>query len=432
MGPADGRSPVPARKRTLLKDAEDQLIRRIHAYWDTQGMTPSDPEALTKAIHAITTPERFKDMDRRGLLKVYRRARARLPVGYDRWMGLIEKWDKSYDRGKARKLADRLVTAVRDRPLRILDRMFDHLEQQICDHLPKKVRRLEDECERLKKDEYYMPDLRRLKTDALKELVYAALADGPKTKKELARMFRKPCGRISSAGRRLQNDGQIATIWHEGQFMWARASTEPPFIPGREAIIAALKKGPMTIPALAAEIGKGTSTVKCARHRYLLANGTVIRTKFGVYALAGTEPAYVSRGDAIVAALKKGHMSFQALAREINNPPSSLPQFLEPLLAKGTVIRTKRGIYTLPGSAPVHVPTCEAIISALSKRPMKVGALVRHVNKLTTSTISRGAIGNVLSRLKKEGTVKQEQPYGEYRLARRVRPGANGPFRIRT
>src|SRR5262245_34778476 len=75
----------------------------------------------------------------------------RLPVAYDRSIALIEKWGKSYDRQKARDLVDRLVTAVGDRAPGILDRMFDHLEQQICDHLPKKVRRLEYWCERLER-----------------------------------------------------------------------------------------------------------------------------------------------------------------------------------------------------------------------------------------------------------------------------------------
>ena len=72
--------------------------------------------------------------------------------------------------------------------------------------------------------------------------------------------------------------------------MWARASTAPLFIPARDAIVAALEKGPMTVPALARDIGKGTSTVKCALHRHLLPNGTVIRTEYGIYALAGTQP----------------------------------------------------------------------------------------------------------------------------------------------
>ena len=146
---------------------------------------------------------------------------------------------------------------------------------------------------------------------------------------------------------------------------------------------------------------------------------TVIRTKFGTYALAGTEPPYVSKGDTIVAALQKGRMTFRELAREISSPPSSLPQFLEPLLAKGTVIRAKRGIYALPGSAPVYVPTCDAIISALTNKPMKLGPLVQHVNKSTKVTRSQSAIRTVLSRLKKEGTVKQDRRWGEYRIVRR-------------
>ena len=105
-------------------------------------------------------------------------------------------------------------------------------------------------------------------------------------------------------------------------------------------------------------------------------------------------------------------MSFQALAREIDNPPSSLPQFLEPLLAKGEVIRTARGIYALPGTAPVFVPTCDAIISSLAKKPMKLGPLIQHVNKSTKTTRSRSSIRTVLSRLKEEGMVKQDRRGG--------------------
>ena len=141
-------------KRKSSAHANDwDILDLIHTEWDAQGLTPEDPQALTKAIHATgnSRPERFKNMDGRALRKAYQRARGRLPAEYDRWIGLVEKWDKSYTRQKARNLVDRLLTAVGDRPRGILDRMFDHLERQICDHLPKKVRRLEHECERLKK-----------------------------------------------------------------------------------------------------------------------------------------------------------------------------------------------------------------------------------------------------------------------------------------
>jgi hypothetical protein len=423
VGPADHISPVPAHKRTLLRQAEDLLLHRVHAYWDGQGMTPSDPQALGKALHTIILPGPLKHRDRKVLVKVYGRARGRLPVRYDLWVDLIAKWDQSYDRRKARDLVARLITAVDDRLPGILDKLFDHLEQQICDHLPKKVRRLESECERLKKDKYYLPQLRSLKTDAIREKVYAALADGPKTKRELARMFGLSYGAISSVGLRLRNAGQIQTIWRNGRFMWARASTAPVFIPARDAIVAALKKGRMTIPALARDIGKGTSTVKSALHRHLLPNDTVICTKFGVYALAGTEPPYVSKCDAIVAALKKGQMNVPTLARVTCTTPSSLYQFIDLLLENGRVIRTKRGTFALAGTAPVYVPTCDAIISALTKKTMKLGPLVQHVNRSTKSTRSRGTIRTVLSRLISQGTVKQDRWGGEYRLARRARSG---------
>jgi lambda repressor-like predicted transcriptional regulator len=400
-----------------------EILNFFHRELDARGLTAEDPRALTKVIHAMGNArlEGFRHLDTRAVRKAYLRARARLPARYDLWIGLVGKWDKSYTRQMARSLVDRLVGALGNRPFDVLDRLFDHLEEQICDHLPKKVVRLEAECERLEQDKFYTPQLRPLRTDAIKQQMYAALENGPKAKSDLARMFGKTIGSISSVGRRLRNDGLITSIWDEDQFKWARVSTTPRFVCARDAIVAALKKGPMTIPALARDTGKGTPTVKSALHRHLLVNGTVIRTKHGIYALVGSEQPYVSKADAIVAALENGPMANRELARETGTSPSSLPQFLDLLRAKGKIIRIKRGVYALPGSARVYVPTCDAIIASLTKKALKLGPLVQHVNKSTKIARTQSSIRTVLARLKKEGTIKQERPGGEYCLARRVR-----------
>jgi hypothetical protein len=91
FGPPDGMTQVPTQKRLLRRHDEDLLMRRIYAYWDGQDMTPSDPQSLAQAIHAITVPEPFKHMDGRALGKVYRRARGRLP--WDTTAGLA--WSKN-------------------------------------------------------------------------------------------------------------------------------------------------------------------------------------------------------------------------------------------------------------------------------------------------------------------------------------------------
>jgi hypothetical protein len=404
---------------------DQEILRLVHREWDAQGLKPEGPKALTKAIHALgkSRPEGLEHLDGRAFRKAYQRARARLPVGYDRWVDLVEKWGKSWDRQKARNFVDRLVAAVGNRPRGILDQMFDHLERQICDHLPKKNRRLECECERLEKNEYYIPQLRSLRRDEFSDQVYAALADGPKTKKQLARRFGRSYGAISSVGLRLRRAGQIETIWRVDRFMWARAGTAPLFVPARDAIVAALKEKPMNVPGLAQKTGKGTSTVKCALHRHLLPNGEVIRTKFGIYALPGTQPPYISKCDAIIAALKKGPMTVRTLARLTCTTLPSLYQFIDLLLANGRIIRTKRGTYALAGTAPVFVTTRGAIIGALSKRAMRLGPLVQHINKSTNIGRSRGAVTAVLAYLKKEGAVKQDQWGSEYHLARRARSG---------
>jgi hypothetical protein len=176
---------------------DQEILRVVHSEWDAQGLTPEDPKALTKAIHAMgnSRPERLKDMDTRALRKAFQRARGRLPVGYDRWIGLIEEWDKSYTRPKARDLVDRLVRAVGDRQFGILDKLFGHLERKICDHPPKKVWRLETECERLENSEDYRPQLRPLKKDEFSEQVYAALM-GPKQRNSLLRYLGRRMARF--------------------------------------------------------------------------------------------------------------------------------------------------------------------------------------------------------------------------------------------
>jgi hypothetical protein len=298
--------------------------------------------------------------------------------------------------------------------------LFDHLEQQICDHLPKKVKRLESECERLKTNKFYLPQLRLLKVDAFKEQVYAALADGPKTKTELARMFGKTYGAISSVGLRLRNEGKIRSIWRDGRFKWARGFTEPAFIPARDAVLTALKTGPMTIPALARATGKSAATVKSALQNHLLKNGSVMRSRLGTYALVGRETPYISKCDAIIATLNKGPMNIPALAQLTCTTPSSLYQFIDLLLAKGRIIRTRDRKYALRGTAPVFVPTCDAILRALGKKQMKLGPLVKEINRSTKSSRSRGTFTAVLRRLKMEGSVKQDRWGGEYRLAGRT------------
>jgi predicted transcriptional regulator len=425
-------SRINAKSSAYANDQE--VLRLIHDEWDAQDLTPEDPQALTKAIHATgsSRPECLKHMDGRTLRKAYQRARGRLPAGYDRWVGLVKKWDKSSNRQKARKLVDRLIAAVGDRPRGILDKMFDHLEHKFFYYsLPRKNRRLECECERMEENKYYIPQLRPLRTDELSDQVYAALADGPKTKEQLARIFGRSFTVISSVGRRLRNAGQIQTTWSDGRFVWARANTASLFVPARDAIVAALKEGPMNVPGLAQKTGKGAATVKSALHRHLLPNGTVIRTKHGIYALAGTQPPYISKCDAIIAALKKGPVAVPILTQVTRITPSNLCQFINLLIANGRVIRTKRGTYALAGTAPVYVATCDAIIRALSKQAMRLGPLIQHINKSTNISRSRGTVTTVLRRLKKEGTVKQDRSRGEYRLARRLRAGRGAHNTVR-
>jgi predicted transcriptional regulator len=288
------------------------------------------------------------------------------------------------------------------------------LEQQYCDNWKRKVKRLEAVCERLEREEWYMPKMPDLKKDDLRDQVYAALADGPKTKKQLARRFGRTYNAILSVGQHLRDAGLIETVSVGGRFMLARVGTAPSFVVARDAIVTTLKEGPMSVPELAKKTGKSEVTITKALQSYLLPNNEVMRTKRGIYALPGTEPSYVSKSEAIVAALKKGPMSISALCQTTSTALGAIYQFIRPLLANRKVIRTKRGVYALPGAAPVFVTTDDVIIRALRKRPMRLPALAQHINKPPTTVLS------ALARLKTAGTVKHDGWGAEYRLARRV------------
>jgi predicted transcriptional regulator len=377
-------------------------------------MTHSDPQALPKAIHAIKLAERFKLMDMRALGKVYRRARERLPLEYERWINLVQRWDKSYNRHQARKLVDALVTATGNHRIGILGKLFGHLEQQHCENWPKKVKRLEAECERLEKDEWYLPKMRDPKEDDLRGQVYAALADGPKTKKQLARRFGRTINAILSVAQHLRDGGLIETVSVGGRFILARVGTAPSFVVARDAIVTTLKEGPMSVPDLAKKTGKSEVTITHALQSCLLPNKLIIRTKRGVYALPGIEQPYIRKCDAIVAALAEGPLTLTKLTHAACTPYGSLQQFIRQLLDKRKIIRTKRGVYALPGAAPAFVTTDEVIIRALRKRPMRLPVLAQHINKPSTTVLS------ALVRLKTAGTVKHDGWGADYRLARQV------------
>ena len=83
----------------------------------------------------MTKAQAFQTLGRAGIAESLSKGEGgACPAGIDHWIGLVEKWDKSYDRQKARDLVDRLVTAIGDRPAVILDRLFASLEQQVCHH----------------------------------------------------------------------------------------------------------------------------------------------------------------------------------------------------------------------------------------------------------------------------------------------------------
>jgi DNA-binding transcriptional ArsR family regulator len=425
VGPAEHISPPPAQIRTPLRHHESLILRLFHDYWDAEGMTPNDPEALAKAIHAIKFPEPFKHMDARALGKRYRRARARLPGGYDRWVDLVEKWDPSHDRRKARKLVDRFITAIgSNRPDKIAMQMFDHLERQFSGSGRKKIKRLERECDNLEQNECYIPQLRELKRDEDGEQVLAALADGPKTRRQLARMFQRSLSAISTIGTRLKETGQIKSIVRGGRFLWARRDyPAQDFVLARAAIVEALQKGPMNVLALVQETGKARSTIETALRRHLLPNHQVIRIKFGTYALPGTHPPYIFKRDVILPALETRPMTVAALAQATGSPLSTVYQALGPLLNQGKVICVKRGLYALRGTAPVYITTRGLIISALTRQPMKLGPLMQYINRRTNIGRSRDTVSRILFYLKRKGMIKQNQMGGEYRLARRAAAG---------
>ena len=57
--------PRHAKPKSPAYANDRDILGLIHSEWDARGLTPDDPQALTKAINALgnSWPERFKNMD---------------------------------------------------------------------------------------------------------------------------------------------------------------------------------------------------------------------------------------------------------------------------------------------------------------------------------------------------------------------------------
>jgi hypothetical protein len=358
---------VPADKSKPQRQARDLLLQRIHAYWDAQGMTHSDPQALSKALSkalsAVELPGALRHKDRRELGRIYRRARGLLPDGYDDWVCWIEKWDSSYGRRKARDLADRLVRAAGRHRYDTLGKVFDNLKQRVCDHLPLHVRRLERECKKFENDKAYRPELRVLQGDVQAEKLYAALKDAPKQPQHLARQLRVTMRTLWTNARRLRREKKINTFRRQGQVWWARTDdpTAPTSVSVRQAVLNVMRPEPQTIAEIAQAIQHPREDVR--------------------WAAAGLAKA------------KK-------------------------------ITKCGRNAYkTIDAATTIRLPLSQQVVAFLTGRPMAFDVILQHVNS-GEPAMPKKALSSAISSLKTQGVVKHNKRTKEYRLTPRGRARA--------
>jgi DNA-binding IclR family transcriptional regulator len=120
-------------------------------------------------------------------------------------------------------------------------------------------------------------------------------------------------------------------------------------------------------------------------------------------------------------------MSVAELVQETGGALSTVYQLLNQLLNNDEVILSGHGRYALHGAAPVYVPTTDAIISTLGKKPMKLDPLVQYINKQTNFGCSRATVARILVYLKEKGLVKRggRQEAAKYSLTQAGRTRAD-------
>ncbi len=402
---------TPSRGRTVTPRQRSHVPNPLVPFrWDLIGqrgrrLTEGKGDLTNKVLHEVRRAVKpLEEMNDKAL-------RTRIVRARDVFLSIRPEYDswtswlQSCDRSYDREKARDLVDDLLSvGSLDLVSAMFAYRQQAVCwdRNLRRHVRWLERELERMRESPHYRPNLTR---PLLPDRDAERLRSELGSGPQPRKHLAQKFGKTDSAmtAVRRRMGAEIINIRCNGVDMWALAGTQQAFVPTRELVLKALNQGVKpTTAAMVKATGRTSSAVK----RVL-----------GLLRAEGKVQARVRPVDKIVAALTPDkEKTLAELGEDTGESRWVILRTVHQHL-KGEVIRTRRGNrtgparYALAGTCRAESDIGDAILALLRRRrrPMTFGEIISGVERSLTG------VSKALRQLRQAGEINHE-PRGLYRL----------------
>jgi hypothetical protein len=266
-----------------------------------------------------------------------------------RWAFYLIQWGKGTKR-RPRSISAKLARKIVDRLLEIashrradLDQLFIHVESSIHRSGREKIKWLLSVVDRLATNPHYwpIPFSRRGRPDVTAGRIETYLANAPEKrahKREIVAALKIPRTTAQTTLGSLERSRRIVRVTPGVYGLPVGGVAYAPYTPADKAILDALAGGQRTCAELRAKTGKSGGAVHAALHRLRNA-GSIVLTKRGKYALAGSASPHVYARHAIIDVLRSGEKTMPELIAATGKNYGEVWQALKRMEAKGGVIQ---------------------------------------------------------------------------------------------
>jgi biotin operon repressor len=357
--------------------AGQALVLAVNDRLEAAGWVRTDNKAVRKVIQDLCKSEPYRRLSEPGLRTAYYRARrihgdspgpiaaeqstapqsaegtnkvALDAATRERWLCMLQKWGKATKRHpsllsaqEAGEIVNRLI-AVSSHWHAYLDQLFVHMDRRIHWNGRQKIKWLLFVIDRLAANplDWPIPISRRGRPDVTAGRIETYLANAPAKrahKRDIVSALAIPGTTGQTTLCSMERAGRIVRVGNGIYALPMKGVSCAPYIPADKAILDALGKGGQRNCAeLRAETGKSEGAVHAALHRLRNA-GSIVLTKRGRYALAGSAPPHVYARDAISDALRSGKKAMPELIAATGKNRGEIWAALRRLEAKGRVIQ---------------------------------------------------------------------------------------------
>ena len=338
--------------------AGHKFVCSVNASLKAHGWPRDNPKAVRLVIGELHDNDpAYRTYAEETLRVAYYRAAASpapLPTEEDRWMllqdrwtSLLIEWGKETKRHptiisaqQASEIVNRLSAVTPPYRRADLDQLFVHMERRIHWNGRQKIKWLQSAIARLAANpsDWPIPISRRGRPDIIAVRIETYLANTPGKcahKRDIVAGLSIPSTTTQTTLCSLERARRIVRVAN-GVYGLPTKDVSA-YVTAPKAILDALGRGGQRSCAeLRAETGKSEGAVHAALHRLRNA-GSIVLTKRGRYALAGSAPPHVYARDAISVALRSGKKTMPELIAATGKNRGEIYAALRRLEAKGRV-----------------------------------------------------------------------------------------------